>query len=398
MADGTKPIGALDGDAVDRILRRVASKAFDVAGDIEPELFTHTFNTIRRAIDSVFAPADFGGKDFAFGNELRHNAGAFAAFKTHRQQNDIHQQMWNDKGEVRSFAEFRKATAPILSGYNTTWLQTEYDTAIIRTQHAQVWQDAQRTKDIYPNGQWLPSTSVNKRGEHVMLYYKVWPLNSPFWSGNNPGSLWGCKCGFRVTSEAPTDGSVARKAEKSAPKPAAGLGGNVGATGNLFVLNTHPYATQGYKSFAKLRPMVTRYTDRVMLKYAQGLANTVKADIDKFRGLVILAQNLHTGSITFTRGCIKLIGKKNPDYRVLMQVTNPEKATKGWKYLGHKEVDNYPKGHKKAGERKHKEVARFLYYSVEIGGKMRYACVKQLISTKQEVLYCISDDMKDIIR
>lgn len=386
-------MAGLDADAVDRILRRIASKSFDAAGEIEPELFFKTFDTLTGAIGKVFGAATYGTPDFEFANEVRRNIAVFAAVKTHRQQNDIYTQMWDDKGRVRSFGEFRKASQPIIGQYNDAWLQTEYNTCLIRSQNAQKWREMERNADLYPNGQWLPSTSVHPREAHKAFYYKIWPLSSPFWESNHPGSLWGCKCGFRSTSEPPTDAKEARQAIKEVPPAAPGLEGNPAKTGEVFCLKSHPYATDAYVDYKTLRPLVNRYADGVMMKYTEAKAKEVKSRIDPFRGLVIPAGNLHTGRVTFLRRCFKDIKTHNADYRVLMHVTNPERAVLEWEYIGSKPVATYPKGHPKAGQRKHPDVERFLYYETMIGGKKRYVCVKQLISTKAEVPYCIVDDL-----
>lgn len=392
LADGDAVAG-LDADAVDRILRRIASKSFDAAGEIEPELFFHTFDTLTGAVDKVFGAATYGTPDFEFANEIRRNIGVFAAAKTHRQQNDLYTQMWDENGRVRSFGEFRKASLPIVGQYNVNWLQTEYDTCIIRAQNAQKWREMERNADLYPNGQWLPSTSVHPREEHKAFYHKVWPLSSTFWSTNHPGSLWGCKCGFRSTSEPATDARETKRAVKATPPAAPGLGGNPGKTAAVFDVKSHPYAKLAYTDYKKLRPMVERYADRVMLRYAEAKAKEVKRLIDPFRGLVIPAPNLHTGRVMFLRRCFKDIRTHNPDYRVLMHVTNPERAVLEWKYIGSKPVAAYPKGHPKAGLPKHTDTEYFTYYRVQIGGKTNYVHVRFDKKTQAEIPYAITDEL-----
>lgn len=212
--------------------------------EIEPELFGHTLDTLNGAVDRVFGSLKYGDDDFDFANNLKYNNALFSAFKTHKQQNELHDQMLDTDGNVRSFAEFRKAATPIIGNYNSTWLKTEYDTEIIRAQFARDWQQAERNSDIAPNGQWLPSTSVNKRETHQSFYHLIWPLDDSFWDTHHPGGLWGCKCGMRVTSEAPSDGGVRRSAAAAAPKPQKGLASNPGKTAEIFDLKNHPYVTE----------------------------------------------------------------------------------------------------------------------------------------------------------
>ncbi|MEG1464840.1 MAG: hypothetical protein RSC11_08090, partial [Mucinivorans sp.] len=159
----------LDEAAVTRILKRLSSKGFDAIRGIEPELFETTFGALHSALDKVFDQPKYGDQNFDLVNQLRHNAAVFSAFKTHRQQNDLHAELFDADGKVRSFAEFRKATAPILSNYNVNWLQSEYNTAMIRAETAAQWSAIEQTKEIYPHVQWLPSTSVSQREAHKSL-------------------------------------------------------------------------------------------------------------------------------------------------------------------------------------------------------------------------------------
>lgn len=108
--------------------------------------------------------------------------------------------MFDEDGKVRSFAQFRKAAEPIVAGYNERWLQTEYDTAIIRAGHAAQWRNREHERTLYPNLEWLASTSATPREGHKPFYGLVLPEVDPFWQSNYPGSLWGCKCGIRSTA------------------------------------------------------------------------------------------------------------------------------------------------------------------------------------------------------
>lgn len=241
----------LDAGAIDRILKHIASKGFDVQKEIQPELFGHTLSTLNKVVDSVFGSVKYGDDDFDFANLLKTNNAVFSAFKTHKQQNEIHAHLLDDKGKVRSFAEFRKATQPILHNYNSSWFQTEYNTAIIRAQFAQKFRQIERNKDIYPGFQWLPSTSVTPRSEHKLLYYKVFAIDDPILINNYPGSLWGCKCGGRSTNLPITEKSEAASAIKSTPKPDKGLDNNPGISAELFT-KSHPYIANCSKGMQKI--------------------------------------------------------------------------------------------------------------------------------------------------
>lgn len=229
----------------DRVLNRLRSKGFDVDKDIEPDLFAHTFNQLDKALD-IFGSPEWGTPDRDFLEALRHSEAVFAAFKTHQQQKELHEQLTDDEGKLKSFDQFRKDTEPIIQEYNVNWLRTEYDTAVRRARFAADWKRFEKDKDLYPNLKWLPSVSVNKREGHRVFYNRVWKADDPFWNTNYPGSLWNCKCGLTSTDEKITEGRI----PSGHDKPEPGLDKNPGITGEMFT-DTHPYIKDAGKEARK---------------------------------------------------------------------------------------------------------------------------------------------------
>ena len=229
----------------DRVLNRLRSKGFDVDKDIEPDLFAHTFNQLEKALD-IFGSPEWGTPDRDFLEALRHSEAVFAAFKTHQQQKELHEQLTDDEGKLKSFDQFRKDTEPIIQEYNVNWLRTEYDTAVRRARFAADWKRFEKDKDLYPNLKWLPSVSVNKREGHRVFYNRVWKADDPFWNTNYPGNLWNCKCGLTSTDEKITEGRI----PSGHDKPEPGLDKNPGITGEMFT-DTHPYIKDAGKEARK---------------------------------------------------------------------------------------------------------------------------------------------------
>lgn len=229
----------------DRVLNRLRSKGFDVDKDIEPDLFAHTFNQLEKALD-IFGSPEWGTPDRDFLEALRHSEAVFAAFKTHQQQKELHEQLTDDEGKLKSFDQFRKDTEPIIQEYNVNWLRTEYDTAVRRARFAADWKRFEKDKDLYPNLKWLPSVSVNKREGHRVFYNRVWKADDPFWNTNYPGNLWNCKCGLTSTDEKITEG----RTPSGHDKPEPGLDKNPGITGEMFT-DTHPYIKDAGKEARK---------------------------------------------------------------------------------------------------------------------------------------------------
>mgnify|MGYP004646388399 FL=1 len=174
-----------------------------------------------------------------FLEEVRHNNEVFAAFRTHSMQNAIARQMTDDKGQLKSFRQFRKDVEPLTGKYCDQWLNTEYNTAIIRAHRAADWKHFEAEKDVYPNLRWMPTTSANPDPVHARFWTQklTLPVDDPFWDHHHPGERWGCKCTCEQTDEPVNDLGVTEDKTETASR---GLKGNPGVTGKLFS-EDHPY-------------------------------------------------------------------------------------------------------------------------------------------------------------
>ena len=88
---------------------------------------------------------------------LRHSAEVFAAFKVHRAQNDMAARLLDSNGVLKPFEQWANEVMPIASHQCGPWLETEYNTAVLRARQAANWQQFQKEKDILPNLRWMPS-------------------------------------------------------------------------------------------------------------------------------------------------------------------------------------------------------------------------------------------------
>ncbi|MEG1766352.1 MAG: phage minor head protein [Muribaculaceae bacterium] len=171
-----------------------------------------------------------------FLTQLGHSADIFSAFKTHSQQRELGNLLTNDKGKLRSFSDFQKASTPIIGKYNRNWLRTEYNTAVRRSSIAANWQQYEAEKDVMPCLEWIESTSPNPGADHSVFWGTIQPVDSSFWNEHAPGDRWNCQCSLEQTDKDPT---IAPKAD-SASIPQPGLDNNPGRDGKLFN-ESHPY-------------------------------------------------------------------------------------------------------------------------------------------------------------
>ena len=248
-ADGASSGFSLDDEVVRQAMKNIYSKSFHPMTDIEENLFYETWKAMNEATDKGFGihrPAD---PDYDFYQALKHNNAVFSAFKVHRAQNDMAAQLLDSGGKLKPFGLWSKEVQPIATHQMEHWLRTEYDTAVLRAQQAADWRQFEREKDMLPNLKWLPSTSIHPGADHKVFWGTVLPVGHPFWKSHRPGDRWNCKCTLTSTDEprTPMDG-IPEGGDDD--KPADGLKGNPGQTGELFD-KSHPYVRYAYDGAEK---------------------------------------------------------------------------------------------------------------------------------------------------
>jgi len=177
--------------------------------------------------------------------ELRTNNAVFSAFKTHRMQNDIAAQLIDPKtGQLKSFDRWKLDIKGMTDHYCHQWLQTEYDTAVIRAHQAADWKHFLDEAEVFPNVRWMPTTSITPDPLHQHYWEKklTLPVNHPFWQDHRPGDRWNCKCSLQQTDE-PVNAEALDG--YTPPLPMPGLDNNPASDGKLFS-DTHPYYTEAY--------------------------------------------------------------------------------------------------------------------------------------------------------
>jgi hypothetical protein len=236
-----------DDDVLKAALKRIYSEDFNLMTQIEENLFNEFWDKLNEATDKgvgatlAVAPID---TDLEFLEELRYNNGVFAAFKTHRMQNDVAAKLLDEEGELKPFEQWLNDVQPIADHQCRTWFQTEYDTAIKRAHLAAEWRQFEREADVLPNLEWIKSTSITPGEDHRIFWGTIRPMNDNFWSEHKPGDRWGCKCSLRATDKEPTpmdDGPNPTKTDDPVP----GLDNNPADDGKLFS-DSHPYFTNHY--------------------------------------------------------------------------------------------------------------------------------------------------------
>lgn len=217
------------------MLQSIYQREFNPKADIEPNLFRAIAGQLTEAVNEGAAPTL--GSDPML-HALRHSADVFSAFKTHRTQNDMAALLLDENGNLKPFERWQNDVQPIASHQCRSWLETEYNTAVLRARQAADWQQFEAEKDVLPNLKWLPSTSPNPGADHMPFWNTILPIDHPFWNQHRPGDRWNCKCELTSTAEPPTAAPDVPDGKGSDPQ--RGLKGNPAKSKEVFSQD-HPY-------------------------------------------------------------------------------------------------------------------------------------------------------------
>lgn len=220
--------------------------------DIEEHLFDAFWQTYNQATDRGIAQSAYPNPDEDFIHALRYNNAVFAAFKTHRMQNDMAALLLDSNGNLKPFEQWAKDVQPIASHQCRNWLRTEYNTAVLRARQAADWQQFIREKDVLPNLRWMPSTSLHPGADHKIFWDTVRPVDDPFWDEHRPGDRWNCKCTLSSTDDpaTPVPTIPNEPTPPAGTNPHAGLDNNPGKDGKIFS-DSHPYIANAYQGAKK---------------------------------------------------------------------------------------------------------------------------------------------------
>lgn len=230
-----------------RLLADIFARKFNVEDEIYPELYEAARQTFERALEEGYPMEETEDADRLFHEALKNDADVFAAFRTHRMQNDIASQLLDEDGRLKEFRQFREDAESVIGTYNNHWLRTEYDTAVLRARYAADWKRFSRNADILPNLKWMPTTSADPDVFH-MEYWRIGltlPKTHPFWKSHHPHDRWGCKCDLEETDD-PVTGTI----PDVDYMPSPGLDSNPGLEPELFS-HTHPYYEKAYPGAEK---------------------------------------------------------------------------------------------------------------------------------------------------
>ncbi|MBI9055506.1 MAG: hypothetical protein JEY96_16910 [Bacteroidales bacterium] len=193
---------------------------------IHPDLFDVYIKNYLKTL-AIFGNPKKDEPYFELVTDFKANLTRFAAHKAYHATKQLKSIKTKDK------ALFKKQASGVVKKYNR-YQAAEHHASVARSRTAKQFIQFQEEKELYPNLEWLATSSANPRELHKKYVGTILPQGDPFWIDNQPGSLWGCKCDWRTTNKAVT------KSPGNLVTPATGLEGNPAVTGEIFTDN-HPY-------------------------------------------------------------------------------------------------------------------------------------------------------------
>lgn len=239
-----------------RLLNRVLNRVYvgdSSPSNIDPELLSYTKDTLEEALMSGLGDiVQWSDEDHRFVSELRNNVHVFSAFKNHQWHKEVGKKLLDDEGKVRSFRDFATAVEPISQKYNRTYLQAEYNTALVSAQSARRFKDFERSAGRRPYLVFNAVQDARTRNSHSTLHKIKRPIEDSFWDDYTPPLDWNCRC-FQTSSNNSNGVSAPDRIEqaiKETPlKPE--FRNNPGRSKKIFN-DEHPYLATAAKPVTRL--------------------------------------------------------------------------------------------------------------------------------------------------
>lgn len=407
---------------IEAYLRKLYGKKFDVETEIEPTIWREVLKYLNQACVEGISQSNLPPTlEQDFYSELKQSNGVFAALKVHSMGNVMATMLTDENGKLKPFRQWKEDVASIASHYMGSWLQTEYNTAVIRAHNAADWLNFERNKDLFPNLRWMPTVSPDPDEVHRRFWERklTRPINDPFWNKHRPGDRWNCKCSLEATDDPITD--IPGETDQDQPQP--GLKGNPAKTKQIFD-SSHPYFPKSCSScsFKKNTSFKNWFNNvgggknclscKYVLNCLPGVQEkavqhikAIKSQISQFQGMPIKTKTSLKGEVLILRRSLSDIYEHQYNDAVLMKWLSelnlkkfPKLTFQGW-------APNrpYSPNHSKYDpnnplKQKHPDTDYFRYYTLKIGNHEYWANVK-VHKLYGEVIYTI-ERMKptDIIK
>lgn len=93
-----------------------------------------------------------------------------------------------------TFESFLESVSKKFDVFNKTWLETEYNTAILTGEAAATYHRLLAKSDIFPYWEYRTVQDEHVRPEHQKLHGLILPFDDPRWDQLFPPNGWNCRC------------------------------------------------------------------------------------------------------------------------------------------------------------------------------------------------------------
>lgn len=247
---------------LDRIASAEGKDTFDA------ELYDYTSNTLLKGfkkgwdkkpeIEQLMSGGlDYNQDDPALLTAFEQNLFRFSAAKTLAEMQELNALFRKSS----SFEEFLELASQRFDIFNKTWLETEYNTAILTGEAASTYHRLIAKSDLFPYWEYATVGDSHVRAEHQKLHGLILPFDDPRWDKLFPPNGWNCRCFILPRMASEFNASRVKAMQKRADayfkskefkfNQAQGWGVNRGKISEIFTANQQYVAKQPSKA-AKL--------------------------------------------------------------------------------------------------------------------------------------------------
>jgi SPP1 gp7 family putative phage head morphogenesis protein len=159
------------------------------------------WEAVVKGYGTDIADVDFDTPDYRMLEALQEDVIKFSAAKDDAMNKAIFKELTDNAGNIRSFADFKKAASVITDDHVKTWLKSEYNFAVASGQMNVKWQRIQNEKEFLPLLQYDTVGDDRVRPAHRELDGIIRNVDDAFWNTYFPPNGWNCRCDVRQLAD-----------------------------------------------------------------------------------------------------------------------------------------------------------------------------------------------------
>ncbi|MEM8506222.1 MAG: phage minor head protein [Bacteroidota bacterium] len=238
----------IDPKTIQKLLERIYTGNRDLDRQLFRETALGLIGGVQEGFGKQLPKLKYSSPDAQLLRELQFNTGTFAAFKNHSQIRESVKLLKDENGNLRSKKDFIEKARKLNQTYNERYLGVEYDQAVSSSRQARRWNEAVRTRNLYPNLRYVAVMDDRTRPLHRKWHGIVLPINHKFWNTHYPPNDWACRCTTQRTDKPVDDKGLEVDNMPALPRQ---FNLNVGKEGKVFD-DSHPYfKTPRFKAVAE---------------------------------------------------------------------------------------------------------------------------------------------------